>query len=94
LTGDSAVTEIRWEATLRVPTDSEWIAIGLHGGDAALLSSGSDSGPWVLFRSTLVTVWGGHSTLGSSDTFRNLFAPGDVITAEFAYHVPSKTVDL
>ncbi|QHI69816.1 right-handed parallel beta-helix repeat-containing protein [Tichowtungia aerotolerans] len=94
LTADPSVTEIRWKAVLRVPTNSEWVAIGLLGGDAALLSSGSDSGPWVLFRSTFVNIWGGHSTSVSSDTFRNLFSPGDVITAEFAYHVLSKTVDL
>lgn len=94
LTSDPSITEIRWKAVLKTPTNSEWIAIGFHGGNAALLSTGANSGPWVLFRSTMAQIWGGHSTLVPSVVFLNLFSAGQVITAEFVYHVPSKTVDL
>jgi hypothetical protein len=94
LTSDPSITEIRWQAVLKTPTNSEWIAVGFHGGDAALLSAGANSGPWVLFRSTSVTIQGGHSTTGSANTFGSLFTAGQVIHAEFAYHKPSKTADL
>ena len=42
----------------------------------------------------MVTIQGGHSTTGSVDNFQNLFSAGQVITAEFAYHVLPQTVDL
>lgn len=94
LTNDSGVTAIQVKAVFKAPS-SDWVGIGFSEGDAAgLLTSGANSGPWVVFSPSGAVVHGGHGTTGSVNSFPGLYSAGDVVSAEFTYHVLAQKADL
>ena len=95
LTSDPSVGAIRYTATLRVPTN-DWMMIGFHENSVdKLLNVDGNSGPMVQFSPLFMIIragaWGGGTV---SETYRNYYVPGQVVTAEMTYHIVEKTIDL
>jgi len=95
LTADSTIAQIKYTATLRIPTN-DWVMIGFQEADInGLLFTDANNGPVVQFSPTFVLLrggtWGGGNT---TEALAGYYSPGDVITAEMTYHVAEQAMDL
>ena len=95
LTADPSISALRLIVKMRVPTN-DWVLIGFQEQDAnGLFVEARNAGPRIQFNPTDLLLRGGAGGGGNvSEIIRNLYVPGQVISAEMTYHIAEQTVDL
>ncbi len=96
ITDDPDITTIRWEATIRTPSISNWFGIGFSKeGENSFTSAVSDVGPWVQFRRDgSGTIRGGGGTDNASEITSFNYSGGDLVEVEFLFNIEDQTVSL
>ncbi len=94
LNNNPAIRAVKCSIVLRAPVN-EWVAVAFHRENRnGILSTETDSGPWLQINPSSIIVRGGHSTKGSQDVFPGTHEPGQRIAVEMTYAFDTKTVDI
>lgn len=89
---DSGVRALNLTVVLKAPR-TNWVGVGFQESTVGPLNSDENTGPWLLVRSSSISVHGGTGVTGSTDQFLNTHAAGDVLTIEMTCYT-NQTVDI